>query len=380
MAYALLAGLILMTLGFEFITFQFQLQGKDFFLLGIMAVTWLFCGLAAMAETMGKASSLSGRGIASSLLAYSPISLGWLLAFLLVFVPVSRSAAARGGAALVDTVTIYYLFLFLAVVVIAIALLRMRVPLPPVLWRRTTWWLYPLLGLATAGLVFVTNLSSIQADIYYNLGMIYSEARQYDQSSGFYRRALSLAPDQPVYHLYLGIDTFARVLGLSTASQRLLWFEEARQELERARELSPLEPDYPWNLGDLYQQWAKMAPTPAERAQNLAKALEYYQKTVTLSPNSHGPRLKGPIMETALLLGDTYRAAEALEPARTAYEYARALDPQDYRSHKSLATLYQQWGRREEALAEARLARDLAPASEKPALEELIQQLEAQKP
>jgi len=379
LAYALLAGLIVMTLGFDFITFQFKLQGKDFFLLGIMAVTWLFCGLVVTAEMVGRASAPGSRGGVSSFLLYSLISLGWLLIFLLVFFPLSRVAAAHGGTALVNMVNVYYLFLALALVAIAIALLR-KMPLPSLLWRRTTWWLYPLLGLATAGLVFVTNLSTVQADIYYNLGVMYHDARRYDESTDFYRRALSLAPNQPIYHLYLGMDTFAKVPAAHDETQRLIWFEEARREVEKAMNLNPLEPDYPWNLGDLYQQWAKLAPTPAEKAQRLAKALQYYQETVTLSPHSHGPRLKGTMIETTLLLGDTYRAAGALEPARTAYQHASALDPQDYRGHKALAILYQQWERREDALAEARLARDLAPANEKPALEELIRQLEAQKP
>jgi tetratricopeptide (TPR) repeat protein/O-antigen ligase len=379
LAYALLAGLIVLTMGFDFITFQFQLQGKDFFLLGIMAITWLFCGLVVIAEMVRNASSLGTKELARSLLVYSLGSLGLLFVFLLVFVPISRVAAAHGGTALVNMVNVYYLFLFLALVAVAIALLR-KTPLPSLLWRRTTWWLYPLLGLATLGLVFVTNLSTVQADVYYNLGAMYHDAGKYDQSIGFYRRALDLSPDQPIYHLYLGMDTFAKVLAAPDETQRLRWFEEARREVEKAIELSPLEPDYPWNLGDLYRDWARLAPTPAEKAQRLVQALEYYQKTVTLSPNSHGPRLKGPMIETTLLLGDTYWAAGALEPARTAYQHASALDPQDYRSHKSLAVLYQQWGRREEALAEARLARDLAPASEQPALEKLIKQLEAQKP
>jgi tetratricopeptide (TPR) repeat protein/O-antigen ligase len=379
LAYALLAGLLVMTTGFDFITYQFKLQGKDFFLVGIMAVTWLFCGLVITAEAVERASSLSSREAAYPLLVYSLGSLVLLSVFLLIFVPVSRVAAAHGGSALVDMVNVYYLFLFLALVAIAIALAR-RAPLPSLLWRRAIWWLYPLLGLAMAGLVFVTNLSTVQADVYYNLGVMYHDAGKYDQSIDFYRRALSLAPNQPMYHLYLGMDTFARVSAASDETQRLRLFEDARQEVEKAIELSPLDPDYPWNLGDLYQQWAKLAPTPAEKAQRLVKALEYYQETVTLSPNSHGPRLKSTMIETALLLGNTYLAAGALEPARAMYEYASALDPQDYHSHKSLATLYQQWGRPEDALAEARLASDLAPANEKPALEDLIKQLEAQKP
>jgi O-antigen ligase len=379
LAYALLAGLIVMTLSFDFTIFQFKLQGKDFFLLGIIAVTWLFCGLVVTAEAAGRALP-SGRGGAFSLLLYSLISLGWLLAFLLVSAPLARAAAAPDWTALVDIVTVYYLFLFLTLVAIAIALLRGML-LPTLLWRRATWWLYPLLGLATAGLVFVTNLSVVQADVYYNLGLVYRQARQYDKSIGFYRRALSLAPDQPIYHLYLGMDTFSAMAPAAPdATQQLRWFGEARKEVEKAVELSPLEPDYPWNLGNLYKEWAKLAPTPVEKAQRLAKALQYYQETVALGPNSHGPRLKGTMIETALLLGDAYLATGVFESARTAYQQASTLDPQDYRSHKGLATLYQQWGRREDALAEAKLARDLAPAKEKPALEELIRQLEAQKP
>jgi len=54
--------------------------------------------------------------------------------------------------------------------------------------------------------------------------------------------------------------------------------------------------------------------------------------------------------------------------------------PDDRMSHRNLAIVYQQLGLIEEAIIEARAARDLAPAEEGAELDALIAQLEMQKP
>jgi Flp pilus assembly protein TadD len=62
-----------------------------------------------------------------------------------------------------------------------------------------------------------------------------------------------------------------------------------------------------------------------------------------------------------------------------AYQEANEIVPDGYEGHKGLTSVYLQLGRLEEALEEAKTARGLAPEEEKPALDDLIAQLEAEK-
>ena len=79
------------------------------------------------------------------------------------------------------------------------------------------------------------------------------------------------------------------------------------------------------------------------------------------------------------LLGETYTAIGNLNQAVKAYREANKMAPDSYEGHKGLTSAYLQLGRLDEALEEAKTARDLAPEEEKLALDDLIAQLEAQR-
>ena len=212
------------------------------------------------------------------------------------------------------------------------------------------------------------------------MGLAFREAEQYDESIALYRRALALTPHQDRYYLFVGLDSMAEMEMASDEEQRSYWFKESKEALEKAQEISPLDPDHAANLGTLYLRWAGMASDRAERVKRLERALEYYQQAVAMSPHHHGFRLQSDVLQIHLLLGDLYTAMGELDQAMAVYEEARGVAPNDYRSYRGLAAVYQRLGRFDEALNEAERARDLAPLEKKEQIGELVAQLKAQMP
>ena len=78
-------------------------------------------------------------------------------------------------------------------------------------------------------------------------------------------------------------------------------------------------------------------------------------------------------------MGDAYRANGDSAQAVEAYEKIIEIAPDDFIGHRSLALLYEQMGRIEEAITEAEIAKSLAPGYEAVALEEFIVHLRAQR-
>lgn len=375
LSYSLLMGMILMTMGFDFINDQFELTAKGFWILVLIAVVWLLGGTIFVAKiSEKKASPQSSYGWGSSFMIYGLISLGSFLTFI-----VSYAATIRPGADINNTIVVYYLFLLLAMIAIAAVLMKGTAARLRFL-RRTTWWVYPILSLAVAVLIFTANLSLVRADIYFKKGLALREAERYDESIALYRRALALTPHHDRYYLFVGLDSMAKLETASGGEQRSYWFGESKKAFEKAWEISPLDPDHPANLGTLYLRWAGMASDRAERVKRLERAVEYYQQAAAMSPHHHGLRLQSDVLQIHLLLGDLYTAMGELDQAVAVYEKAGEIDPSDYRSHRGLATVYQRLGQFHEALNEAERARDLAPSEEKGQLDEQIAQLKAQMP
>jgi len=375
LSYSLLMGLILTTMGFDFINYQFQLTARGFWVLGLIAVVWLLGGTIIVTQiSERKAPSQSSRGVGSPFMTYGLISLGWFLTFIVFY-----TATIRPGADIGNTIVVYYLFLLLAMTAIAAVLMK-DVATRLRFWRRTSGWFYLILSLAATALIFTTNLSAVRADIYFKVGLALREAELYDESIALYRRALALTPHQDRYYLFIGLDSMAKMEVAPDSDQRSYWFKESKEALEKAQEISPLDPDHPANLGTLYLRWAGTASDPVERARRLERALEYYQQAAIMSPHHHGFRLQSDLLQIHLLLGDLYTAMGQLDQAVAVYEKAREVDPNDYRGPRGLAAVYQRLGRFDEALSQAERARDLAPSEEKEQIDELIAQLKAQMP
>lgn len=373
LSYSLAMGLILMTIGFDFIIPRFDFRANGPLIFGLFFAVWLLGGLIVTAE-VGREKVSSQGGGPSPLLTYCVISLGWLLLFIIV-----HAAIAIPGTGIERVIIVYYLYHLLAVLAIAASLV-MGFTLSLPLCRGRTWWLYPIIAVGVIFLVLTTNLNVAKADIYYKFGLAAESSQRIDEAIAIYRRAVELAPHVHRYHLSLGWAYGLKAMSTSDASQQLALFEYSCKELERAKEINPLDPDIMATLGHVYWNWGRLTPYLPQQAQRWEVALVHYRQATALSPQNQGRRLKDNMVQTYRHLGDVYTATGKLDQAIVAYKEAIEMASDDYLSHRNLAIVYQQLGLIKEAIIEAKAARELAPAEEGAELDSLIAQLEMQKP
>ncbi len=389
---SLLVGLALATMGFALIGNPVNSQEQRWALLGFFITVWVFCstiaaieageGIVTLADTIQKAPLLT--------------SLGWFIAFLIAHV-----FLMQGGGT--SVFIFYYLYLFLTVIIIAVVLAR-AVPKPVRLQPELHWWVYPLLIMGTGLLVFKLNLNPVRADIVYKQGLAYANRGLWDESIAHFERALKITPYQDFYCLFLAGAYVEKAKTASDMTQRSALLNQARSVLERGRQINPINPDPVSKLGLLYRVWGEMLTDPQERTEKLDQALAYYRQAQVL--RLHDPRifnewgqvhfLKGEYdqaidkyqkslslnnwsTQTHLLLGDAYKAKGDFRQAEEAYRRAVEIAPNDFTGHKSLALLYEQMGRIEEAIAEAEIAKSLATGNEAAALQEFVAHLKVKR-
>ncbi|NLF63727.1 MAG: hypothetical protein GX579_03920 [Chloroflexi bacterium] len=200
-------------------------------------------------------------------------------------------------------------------------------------------------GFITAGallaLAFVlvnsTNLRIIQADI------IYKQARPLDAQAStqndpalwdtpiaIYEHAVSLAPLEDFYYLFLGRALLEKAGVTDDAVQQEQLLEEARDRLLFAQEINPLNTDHTANLARLTTRWASLPHIEPDRKQTLiAAARDYYQEALALSPQNSVVRNEyGNLLAT--LEGDC-------EEAIAVFEESLAIDPYFENTYLGLA-------------------------------------------
>jgi tetratricopeptide (TPR) repeat protein/O-antigen ligase len=365
LSYSLLAGLIMATTGFDLITHQFDLRANGPVILSLLFAIWLLGGILTLSSSSQFQSSNFSTYVLGSLFCFLPS----VAAHSFIILP---------GAGVERATVVFYVYIFSVILAVAVALMMgSNLYLP--LYRFRAWGLYPILGIGILLVIFNTNLKVAQADIYYKFALSSEETGKIDEAIALYRHAIQLTPRWDQYYASLGWAYGLKATTASDASERTALFEESRKALDHARQMSPLDPDIATKLGHVYWNWGGLTPDPGQRAEKLEAALAHYQQAVTLSPLNHGRLLKDNIVKTYLRLGATYTAIGKLSQAEETYQKANEMAPDGHEGHKGLASVYLQLGRIDEALEEARAARDLAPEEERPDLDDLIAQLEAQK-
>jgi len=263
--------------------------------------------------------------------------------------------------------------------------------------------LVPLLVLA--GYVSVRyNLMPIQADIIYNQAALYDNEEKRDVMIAHYKHAIELAPRADQYYVSLGSGYQEEAISISDPAQQELLFQLAEQSLIQAREINPLELTHSIDLAYLYRQWYDLASDPARKERLGRQVNASYEIATTLSPNDailwntkgNFHSQLGQLEEAAEAyeqvvgifplsheiwhtLGSVYAQLGRLEEAIAVSQEALELAPEAedaWDAHQALATLYSQLGRPDDALSHAQMAWQLAPEEEKPALQDLIAQLQ----
>lgn len=412
-------------------------------ILVLLLFIWMMIGLVGLSdlatrkESAGKEPTdwLAATGIFVLVSFAGAFLLGLLHAMNLRPATITESGIE---SPVINTITVYYVFVFVTILVLASILAFL-------FRRRTIPWQWgadvgdfavllasAILPIAVAVLIFTSNISIIQADIWYKQGLSSERLRQWEAAIAFYQEATDLAKDEDFYYLFLG-RSFMEKGNTATGQERELWLQESEKALMTARDLAPLNTDHSRNLAKLYLSWGNLS-SDEKRTELFNMALTYSSDAISLSPKtadvlneraqiytamgdtekaqdtySQSLAVDNEYAKTYLAQGQLYtlleewdEAAEAyekatelsprsadaysnlgyiysksgnLDAARTAYLKAVELRPQNYLDYQNLAVLYYQTGQTDEAILAAKRALEQAPESEKPALEVFLNQL-----
>jgi O-antigen ligase len=323
LVYALGVGLLLIVLGFDFITPAFDFRTRDIVAMAaLLLLVWLLGGVFTLLEVPGSASNDGDTPSRESIvLIYGAVSLGVFAAF-----PPFHIAAANVSGPSTAVVVVLYLFVFAATLALGTALLRAAVlwhgPLPRRFWRQGRWWLYPILTLLVALLIWQSNVNVVRADIVFTVAQSYRQAGRLDRSIELYDRALDLAPRQGHYYPLLGQAFLRKAL----KEEQAIWFEKAQEAFEKALELNPIRPDRYAYLGLLYDHWGTATTDAAQAAERLETALSHYERATSISPHTQGRVLEKNRLDVHLQLAELYRMQgkvdQAIEELRAGAEIA----------------------------------------------------------
>jgi O-antigen ligase len=195
-----------------------------------------------------------------------------------------------------------------------------------------------LVVIAALGLIAVTNLLPVVADLYAAHGRALAEDLQWGASAAAYKRALSLAPGQDRYHALLAQS----YLGSGEDSAT---FRRAEEALAEAVRLSPYDLNYALDQAELYYSWDESSDPS-----RLDLALAACQRAAELSPTD--PRIY-------VGWGRILRAQGQWQAAIERYSAAIGLDPLYVPAYTALGDLYRVSGKADladQAYAKARYA------------------------
>ncbi len=382
----------------------------------------------------------NGEIIKGALIALALALGVWMVGGLIIaarLTPPAGMPAMQQAARVANNITTFYLLIFLAAAGLAHILIwndrRQTVE-----WAHRPWLsgLSAAAALVLALIVTIqVDLNLVRADIYFKIGQGADARGDWNTALAFYEKASELAPKEDYYLLFRGRAMLESARQAKDANARKAYFDRAEQILLRAQALNPLNTDHSANLARFYGAKSGFLTDPAERRMALEKASENYRIATTLSPHAahlqnewgsiyaqlgeydkarerfqHSLELDPGYADTYLRLAqleldnenwqaayDAYHKATELKPkdprgySGMAYALAKlgrtedaiaanqkvlALRPNDVGALQNLALLYKTLGDYDNALHYARQALEVAPESQKPTVQALIDQLE----
>jgi tetratricopeptide (TPR) repeat protein len=375
MAYSLLIGLILVTWSYGFVNNQIDLKAHSFSAIWLAGTAWYLSYwfvLTIPAANLGEARQRRN-------LDWLPFALSGIQ--LLLFLAFHWTAVRQDDAAY--AIFVYGFWLVLGIMAIGVILTR-DASLPGPVWRKANGVAYVLLVAVTLAISVVTNLNVARADVYLKKATAFGANGQWSQGLPYLQRASGLAAGYNEYHKLLA--NYALESWRADPNRDPRWLEEAQEALEREARIAPLGPEGLAKMGFVHLVLGETAEDSALRQERLAKASEYYQQAIALSPwpadiyrewgkvyhdlarydqaierYEQALKLDDRAVDTHLALGDAYEAMGDLDQAIQAYTQAVEVDPNSVQAHNSLGYEYSLKGDWEKAIQETRKAAELAP-------------------
>lgn len=196
----------------------------------------------------------------------------------------------------------FYVFLFAVLLALSVALAW------PALAERRSWSSAPrplafgALAVLLAGALFLgarSNVRVVQADMIYKRGKPFDDqatrattadpaARRevWDAAIAIYDSAVTRAPHEDFYYLFLGRALLERAALTENATEKAALLARAETLLLRAQTIAPLNTDHTVNLARLNTRWYAATDDPAEQAERLDLAQRYYEAALRLSPQN----------------------------------------------------------------------------------------------
>lgn len=310
-AFAFITGLIMATMGFDYITINsvgnsappidtviVALTSKSTTVgpLPSYAMLWLFVGtlmiaLAIALAEWGRTVTLQPSEWLLAGALFFALSAAVFSTFIFFHVYLIATPGPGAFDATLSAFTLFVVFVLVLVAVVAITLLfDYRLP-SAFAARATSWIVAPVLAAIALFFILVPNVSVsavsvVQSDIIYKDALGLANGSTLAQSIQRFQQALDRQPDQDYYLLFLGRSYLEYAKTLQGAGQREQALNQAEQALLRARDINPLQTDHTANLARLYEAWATMEGDVTARTTQYEKALDYYSVAVRMSPNT----------------------------------------------------------------------------------------------
>ncbi len=369
---------ILFTLGFDFINnmkgeknwlkimqISFMTRGYPGRFEPSNGVLWLFIltsfmgGLVVVFENKSLSFSRNRRDWFLTLPIYFGIPLIGFGAGVLIY-----SFFIQPSSDLTNTIIFFYVGMGVLILLLSVSLVSHTQSPQKRIWEKAAW-AYPVLVVLVLVVIFASNTSAIKADIYAKQGSMMRDEKRWDHSTSFYRRAISLAPDQESYYLELTRIFLQEIDATHDPQKRIPLFEESLKVLEKAGELNPRSPEIYARLGYLFYRWADIVSSLEERMKKLNQSHLYYAEAVRWAPwnvetinlwahvslakgdyqgalekLTHSQSLDPRFSSTYFELGEVYSAQGNYPEAEKAYREAITLNPNHPKAHASLGYLY----------------------------------------
>lgn len=237
-----------------------------------------------------------------------------------------------------------------------------------------------------------SNMRIIQADVIYKRGKPFDDqatrnrdVENWQIATAIYEKALSLAPKEDFYYLFLGRAYLEQSTLTTDPVEQRAMLDTAEKRLLLAQDINPLNTDHTANLARLNTRWWQLSSTEADK-QAHAAAAAYYEDALTLSPQNsvirnEYARLAYDILDDCEKAIDLYEESVAIDPyyaltyfsradvyvacaadadeatrldyygrAAASLEEGLARDADNVRAWVQMAQLYQQLGQYEKAL------------------------------